>query len=239
MPRIAVITPYFQEPLEMIRRCHDSVLSQGADVHHILLADGHRRSEIDQWQVTHLSLPPLADWGNTPRMIGAAVAAAQRYEGICFLDADNWFEPEHVQTLFALAQTTKAAVVTCARMLRRPDGSALGICTESDGARFNDTNCYLLLPKSFALLGNWCFQDDPRSAPIGDRYFWRAIVQSGLARHHSPLATINYVTRYFTHYLQRGEVPPPGARTNVLINGVVTTIDFTTWQAMQTSRSPP
>ena len=47
----AVITPYHQESLKILERCHHSVRAQLTDATHILVADGNSRSAIDQWIV--------------------------------------------------------------------------------------------------------------------------------------------------------------------------------------------
>jgi hypothetical protein len=40
--RVAVITPYFKEPLEQLRRCHESVANQThGETVHFMVADGH------------------------------------------------------------------------------------------------------------------------------------------------------------------------------------------------------
>ena len=40
----AVITPYHQESLKILERCHHSVRAQLTDATHILVADGSSRS---------------------------------------------------------------------------------------------------------------------------------------------------------------------------------------------------
>ena len=44
--RVAVITPYYREPLTMLRQCHDSVRTQTYPCTHFLIADGHPQEEI-------------------------------------------------------------------------------------------------------------------------------------------------------------------------------------------------
>ena len=48
--RVAVITPYYKEPLAQLRQCHDSVLAQSEPCLHVLVADGHPRRRINHWQ---------------------------------------------------------------------------------------------------------------------------------------------------------------------------------------------
>lgn len=210
--KIAVITPYYKEPLAIIRRAHDSVLNQTHATDHILVSDGFARDEIDAWGAVHIRLPNHADYGDTPRIVGAASAASRRYDAILLLDADNWFEPDHVAAMVATAQRTLADVVTCSRRLRRLDGSVLGDCLESDGAHFNDTNCYLLTRKAFPVMGAWGFKD-PSLGIVGDRVFWDAVKASPLQRVHArEIRSVNYTTTFAVHYAQYGECPPEDAK---------------------------
>src|SRR5262245_48591144 len=165
--RVAVVTAYYQEPLGILQRCVDSVRAQGHPCTHILVADGHARPELDEWPVQHVKLPVShRDIGDTPRLIGCVSAYSQGFDALCWLDADNWLEPAHVALCVALAQEQGVSVVTSARMLRRPDGSALGVCTESDGETFNDTNCYFLTREAMGSSVVWVFKQSER---IGDR----------------------------------------------------------------------
>ena len=100
-----VITPYKQESLKTLKRCHNSVLSQTIETTHILVADGRGKAVVDQWDAQHLILPRCHNnCGNTPRGLGALMAASQGYEPIFFLDADNWFKPNHVELALAVHQ---------------------------------------------------------------------------------------------------------------------------------------
>src|SRR4029453_5901166 len=56
-PRIAVLTPYFQESLSLLERCHRSVRQQTVSCEHIMVADGFPRPELDSWPVRHIKLP--------------------------------------------------------------------------------------------------------------------------------------------------------------------------------------
>ena len=44
-----VITPYYNESIEILKRCHRSVVAQTAEATHFLVADGHGRAVIDHW----------------------------------------------------------------------------------------------------------------------------------------------------------------------------------------------
>lgn len=224
--RIAVITPYFKEPIEKLRRCHDSVLQQThADIEHIMVADGFPKAEIDAWpRCLHIHLPVNHnDSGDTPRIVGSASACARRFDGVVFLDADNWFDPGHIGKLVEAHQRSGAPVVTCARRLVRPDtGEVLGTCTESDGQRFNDTNCYLITEQAYPLLAAWGFRNQAVAASlrtVGDRLFWSAVVNSGVGRVHVGEPTVNYETTYAVHYPARKLEVPEFAKMIVWLEG--------------------
>ena len=95
--RVAVVTPYYKEPRGWIERCIASVAAQTHACDHFLVADGHAQDWIDGAGVRHLRLDRgHGDYGNTPRALGALLAVSEGYDAIAFLDADNWYAPEHV-----------------------------------------------------------------------------------------------------------------------------------------------
>jgi len=212
--KVAVVTPYFQEPLEVLQRCHDSVRSQTCDgeVVHFMVADGYPRPEVDAWAVRHLPLPwNHGDYGDTPRTIAAMSAASQGFDAIAFLDADNWYEPEHIATLARVQAESGADVVTATRRLIRPDGSVMGICRQSNGVDFCDMNCFFFTRRAFGALGAWAFKD-PRAAIVDDYVLWSILKGSNAICAHSAEPTVNYQTMWALTYLEHGEEPPPGSR---------------------------
>lgn len=210
--RIAIVTAYYKEPLEVVRRCVDSVKAQTPRCTHILVADGHARPEIDSWDVQHIKLPVShGDYGDTPRFVGSVSAHARGFDALCWLDADNWYEPDHVASCLELAQARGVSVVTATRILRRLDASALGVCTESNGREFNDTNCYLLMRPAMLVARAWGFKPAGHKS-VGDRIVWRAVLSAFPERAHNPKPTVNYETLVAMHYLERRELPPPEAK---------------------------
>ena len=211
--RVAVITPYYKESTQFLQRCHDSVLAQTeGDVIHFMISDGFPNPVVDTWEKTvHIKLPNHGDYGDTPRAVGGLSAASMGFDAITLLDADNWFEPNHIELLSALQRETGAHVVTGTRYLRRPDETIMAVCTESDGEKFNDTNCYLIMRPAFRAFSAWGYKD-PKQGIIGDRIFWHALLRMNLTRAHCPTPTTNYATTFATHYLHHGERPPPGCK---------------------------
>ncbi len=211
--RVAVVTPYFKEPLDLLQRCHDSVAAQThRDVLHVMVADGHARPQVDGWDVRHLPLPwSNADFGDTPRLLGAAVAAREGVDAIAFLDADNTFEPDHLAAMVEAQSATDAHVVTGTRNLLRPDGSFMAVDTKSDGREFCDMNCYFLTRKAFDIIGAWGFKE-PGGGVVGDYLLWSIVLRATQRRTHVSRPTVNYTTTWALDYTTRGETPPPGAR---------------------------
>lgn len=211
--KVAIISAYHKEPLDTIKRCVDSVKAQThTDCTHILVSDGHPLDDdvIVDWGVQHVRLPKEhADFGDTPRLVGSAMAYSQGFDALCWLDADNWIEPNHVALLVQHATIFGADVVTATRTLYWPDGRKLDLCLESDGKKFNDTNCYLVMRRAMFVAGAWVFKDTNLSV-VGDRVVWKEMQR--FARAHCSTPTVNYTSNVAVHYTERGLEPPPEAR---------------------------
>lgn len=209
--KIAVITPYYKESNAELERCHQSVMAQQGDVTHFMLADGYPNPIVDTWNCQHIILPNHNDFGDTPRGIGAASASAQGFEGICFLDADNWYEPTHIANIRDCFHKYQIPLITTARQLHTIEGVFLGTCTESNGKDFVDTNCYFFHQSVFKLCRSWLFKTR-REAMGGDRILWNSIVTQDIKRAHIHIPTLNYVTDFSLHYAVHGLTPPPHSR---------------------------
>ena len=112
---VAVVTPYFKESPATLQRCLASVSAQTYPrVIHYMVADGFPQTALlAQWPgVRHVQLPNAhANFGCTPRGIGAQCALADGVDVVCFLDADNLLEPEHVATVVQTVAQAQAAGV--------------------------------------------------------------------------------------------------------------------------------
>ncbi|MBF7689151.1 glycosyltransferase family 2 protein [Acinetobacter pollinis] len=211
MMRVAVITPYYKEPLEQLIRCHQSVLIQKANVTHFLVSDGYPKAVLDQWDCEHIRLSHHNDYGDTPRGIGAASASAQGFDAICFLDADNWYEPHHLETMISTFKRYRIPVVTTSRALYTNDGQYLGQCKESDGIHFVDTNCYFFHKSAFELCSAWLFKPKGQSI-VGDRILWKRVQDAKVPYVHHRGITVNYVTDFAVHYQMFNLTPPSQSR---------------------------
>jgi glycosyltransferase involved in cell wall biosynthesis len=212
--RVAVVTPYFRESDDVLRQCLDSVSVQSYPVTHILVADGFPKDWASQLVSHHIVLPGSGhgDNGNLARAIGAAIAVSEGYDAIALIDADNWYQPDHISSLLAVHKQTGAAICTSARSLHRLDGSSLAVHDrESDGINFTDTSCLLYLRQAFGLLPLWG-QMPRQFGPICDRIVWAAIQSRKVKVAHSGLPTMAFRTCYCNHYKAAGEIPPPNCK---------------------------
>jgi len=210
--KIAVITPYHGETEDWLRQCHDSVRAQTMACQHIMVADGRPDPMIDTFDVQHIVLPQgHANYGDTPRAIGALSAIGQGFDAIAFLDADNWYKPAHIESLIALHRETGAPVCTSGREIRRIDGSFLTVCPFSDGELFADTNCYLFTRPALRTAAEWGVIDSDLHA-IGDRVILHSVKENGYSRAHSWRATICYRATAAVDYRLLGAPAPEGAK---------------------------
>jgi len=75
--KIAIITPYFKESLDILKQCYNSFVAQQVNADHYSVADGFPRNEINSWEVKHIILEKSHDDnGNTPRGIGSKIASS-------------------------------------------------------------------------------------------------------------------------------------------------------------------
>ena len=204
----AVITPYHKESLKILKRCHRSVLSQTAEATHFLVADGNGRAAIDHWDCQHLSLPQRHNnCGNTPRALGALMAASQGYEPIFFLDADNWFRPDHVRLALTLKNKDPSIdVVISSRTIVLDDGSLFGSAPEDLKRHFADTSTLCLFKRSFRSLPLWALMPN-ELAPICDRVVYEHLKALPLKLHWHNEPTLVFESHYANHYRLAGKSP--------------------------------
>jgi glycosyltransferase involved in cell wall biosynthesis len=216
MMKVAVITPYYKESLDVLEKCHSSVLNQTIQCQHVLVADGFPKIEIENWNVHHIILPIAHnDIGSTPRLIGSYHAIGLGFNAIAFLDADNWYQNDHIESLLNLYENTKAAFLSSSRMLCRIDGSVMAPCNQTDPETFIDTNCMMFTTNGFGILANWVLMPEYAHL-IGDRVMLHLVKESGVIRAHSGLCTVFYRCSKEGIYRALGEIIPEGvmARPN-------------------------
>jgi glycosyltransferase involved in cell wall biosynthesis len=208
--RVAVVTPYFREDRPTLERCIESVRRQTVKADHFLVADGSAQNWIDQAGVRHIRLDKAyGDAGGTPRAIGSILAAADQYDAIALLDADNWYDAVHVEYCLETARMTCNEIdyVVARRRLVRPDGSIIDIPQEPIEDHV-DTSCYFLLKGSYHMLSIWALIPKPLP-PIHDGIFHAALKTAGLRKAISECTTVNYQCMYAMVYQAIGEQPSP------------------------------
>jgi glycosyltransferase involved in cell wall biosynthesis len=215
-----VITPYYREGVDFLEQCHQSVLEQqGVAADHIMVADGLPNKEVESWNARHVKLPTChEDNGNTPRSVGGLIAEAEDYDFVAYLDADNWFHPNHLISLLQIFEQTSAPVCCSWRTFHRLDGSILPIGVEPSEENFFhvDTSCFLLHRSAFRAITIWHRIPRPLS-PVCDRVFRLYLKRQGFLFGYSKSRTVAFRSQYKWHYVMAGETPPPGAKPLTLL----------------------
>jgi hypothetical protein len=213
--RSIIVTAYYKEDRALLERCIASVRRQDHPTDHILVADGHPQDWIDAMPVRHLRLDRAhGDYGNTPRTMGAMLAISEDYDGIGFLDADNWLAGNHVSLcLKAASHVQRCDFVIARRNFRRPDETTLPFREDPVDIHV-DTNCFYFLAGSFHLLPHFGMIPKPLSA-LGDRIFYFVLRQAKLRSAVLTEKTVNYQCLWASFYAACGEPPPPGAKPNI------------------------
>jgi FkbM family methyltransferase len=213
--RFAVITPYYREERKVLERCVQSVRHQTVAADHFLVSDGFPQDWLDSANVRHIRLGRAHnDVGSTPRGLGALLAVSERYDGIGLLDADNWYDENHIEECCKAADSIAPSptdVVFAKRRIFLPDGKPVKVPEELNHV---DTSCYWFLPGSFHLLHYWAIMPSGMG-PAGDRIFYRILTEQSLIIRKTERITVNFTSNYESHYRFVGVPPPPDAKPNV------------------------
>jgi glycosyltransferase involved in cell wall biosynthesis len=215
--KIAVVTAYHQITPEL-EQCLSSVRGQSyQDVIHIIIGDGCTLpSELTE-SVLNIPLPVnIGDIGDTPRALGVIYAKSLGVDSITFLDSDNWIEPNHIDTLVKTLQANDSHVVACKRNICHLDGSVMGVCPDSNGINFCDTNCLMVTKELFDFASSgWKVPDHLHV--IGDRIIWDQLIHATDKISISEYPTVNYRTGFAGHYPMFGRSIPEGVKSGSAI----------------------
>jgi hypothetical protein len=215
MLKIAVVTPYCNEEDDMVNNCHSSVMHQSYPCTHILVADGHPKSQFDEQPKTmHVVLPQAnADVGNTPRAIGGILADAYGFDAVAYLDADNWYDSAHIEGLIEAHEANdQISLVTCKRRFYDLEGHELHITeADEDANQHVDTSCWIIFRPAFSLLRTWMM---PKVlAPVGDRIFLQKTAHERFRRFATDNRTVAFRTKFAGHYKAAGVPVPAEAKS--------------------------
>ena len=212
---VSVITPYYKESVEILRQCHESVIKQKGNftIKHFMIADGYPQKPLCKWDCFHASLPRAHnDAGNTPRGIGCILAEKINSDYITFLDADNWYHDNHIESLLSFQFQKRTAITTCFRTFHSTDGTQLNITEGAeDNMRHVDTSCLFLHKSSFSINSIW-HQMPQELWGIGDRIIMAKIVKERFSIASTQNRTVAYRTLWRNHYEQAGILPPEEAK---------------------------
>jgi hypothetical protein len=230
MLKVGIITPYGGDDPETLARCCANVDTLGLDgleVHHYVVRDGP--SDDGSFASRTVATPSGArhwtqtteragDAGATPRAIGSVEAlGAGRVDVLCFLDADNLLEPDHLPRCLSAAES--APIVTTLRYICDPRTMkefAVGGAEPDDYYHEEvwDTNCLMLSGVALNFAATWAWRD-MASVWTGntgaDRSFWmrlkRSIGKESVACTNRP--TVRYASTWLAHYNAEGAPEPP------------------------------
>ena len=239
--KIAIITPYYQESRETIERCLASVRQQTIKSDHFLISDGHPQAFLDNIGVRHVKLDVShGDSGNTPRGIGAQLAISEAYDGVAFLDADNWYDSDHVQVCIESARSLTGNYIDCdyvmarrrlispdlkfkteipERLPRQPDVSVMQRMHPAKHYCV-DTNLYYFCPGSYFMIPYWNLMPKEVSSR-GDDVFSVHLSSKNLVFAKTDKVTVNYFSRYARAYKMWGQPVPEDAKTILDVDKIV------------------
>lgn len=228
--KVAVITPYYKESDALLLRCIRSVSAQThGDIRHYFVADGFPRPGLTGGveNLLAIDLPVAhADYGCTPRGVGAMCALNEGADIVCFLDADNHYEPHHVASLVnvyeqAIRQGTALDAVFSYRHCFLPGHEHLRLEDPEDLARTHvDTSCVSFARSAAFMWSLWGLI--PRSwTPICDRVIFDFAKLNQLKAAWTGLHTVLYESNWRRHYQLAGlPVPDQGLHDDTLKNVV-------------------
>ena len=205
--KIAVVTPYHSESAETLLKCMRSVQEQTIPCLHYLVADCEGQLAA-HWAHRHIILGESHhDYGNTPRAIGAMLAISEGADAVCFLDADNTYDPDHIETCLAVAQANPDLdYIAAKRRILLPDGTFV---TDEEEPGHVDSSCFFLLPGAFYAVPQQALQ--PKElAIVGDRFFLQRL--HGLKSAPTGKPTVNYTSNWAIHYQMAGRQAPFDAK---------------------------
>jgi glycosyltransferase involved in cell wall biosynthesis len=205
-PLVTVITPTTGS--KTLRQAIDSVKNQTyKNIQHLVVVDGKHPSATpilqDYPDIDKIQLPYATgvDRYNGHRIYGASIYLAKG-DYLCFLDEDNWFDPNHVESLvsvirnqYAWAFSLRKIVDADGNFICNDDCESLGkwpsVLNEQD--YFVDVGCFFL-SKSLALQTSpiWYRKAREPNVPEVDRYLTAVLRSNNFTYNTNREYTLNY-----------------------------------------------
>lgn len=208
MKNVTVITPTIGT--RFLQKCIESVDSQTYEnVSHLVVCDGYEYKE-KVW-------PLVADYARTKFMLTPENTGAGGYNGhriygavpylvnsdyVCFLDEDNWIDPEHIESLVKVAETNDWAyslrkiIDQEGNYVCNDDCESLGKWKSVLNDNFVDVGCYFL-PTSIAIQLSpiWYRRArHPDEQPEVDRLMMQMLLKYEFSYDTNGKYTLNYRT---------------------------------------------
>lgn len=197
MKSVAVVTATVGR--DSLRQTIESVKAQTYPCRHYVFLDGIKETTFQG--EANIPVPgveycmlPVKTGGNG--MMNGGILAASAYlvqeDLICWLDDDNWFEPNHIQSLID-AKGDKPYAYSL-RKLVEPDGQFFDSDDfESLGpySGFIDLNCYLM-DRRLAVQIAPAWYNTTGELMVGDRYVYKLLDQNKIPFGCNGQYTVNY-----------------------------------------------
>jgi glycosyltransferase involved in cell wall biosynthesis len=207
-PMVTVITPTTGAPY--LKQALESVKNQTyKNIQHLVVVDGDHPKAYDMLQdypdVDVIKLPYATgtDRYNGHRIYGATIYLCKG-EFVCFLDEDNWFDPDHVESLMKVIESGNQWAFSLRKITDKDGNYMCNDDCESLGKwpsclneqdYFVDVGCYFL-PKNIALQLTpiWYRKAREPGVPEVDRMLSHVLRQNNLTCDTNYLYTLNYRT---------------------------------------------
>lgn len=196
MPSIAVVTATTGRAT--LAKTIESVAAQTVYCKHYVFSDGRETifegEANNPYSFVNYCFLPVRTGGNG--MMNGGIIAASAYlvteDLICWLDDDNWIEPDHIETLLAAKEDKPYA--HSLRKLVEPDGTFFDFDDfESLGIHsgFIDLNCYLM-DRQLAVQLAPLWYKTTGDLMVGDRYVYECLRGNSLPYGETGKYTVNY-----------------------------------------------
>ena len=190
-PKVAIVTPIFREAEDVIGRCIKSVDGSYANIEHIIVVDGTQRSIPANSSRQIIQLPTGAnDFGDTPRVVGAAFAFGRDAEYVVFLDADNKLVDDFNEAIGTVIAKSGDLHICRRRNIVRSVANEVAL----EGQDFWDTSQFVFTKRSIEAALYWV--NYPRSFSVIDDRMISAFIRSkqyAIATHDFPIIEYSLV----------------------------------------------